>query len=165
MPGLYIRSALDADCEAINEIYNYYVVHSTCTYQTEPEPIASRRTWFAAHGPAHPVIVAEVNGAVVGWGSLSRFHPRAAYARTVENAVYVHHEHLGRGIGKAILAELVDRAGKLGHHTIIALISAEQGASIALHEKLGFARAGLIHEAGFKFGRWLDVAYLQKMVT
>jgi phosphinothricin acetyltransferase len=164
MVGLHIRSAVDTDCEAINDIYNHYVIHSTCTYQTEPEPIAGRRAWFAAHGSDHPVIVAELNGALVGWGSLSRFHPRAAYARTVENAVYVHHEHQGHGIGKAILVELIDRAGKLGHHTIIALVSAEQGASIALHEKFGFERAGLIKEAGFKFGRWLDVVYLQRML-
>jgi len=111
------------------------------------------------------VTVAEMAGLVVGWGSLSRFHPRAAYARTVENTVYVHHEQLGRGIGKGILVDLVDRAKALEHHTIIALISAEQSASVALHAKLGFAHSGLIKEAGHKFGRWLDVAYMQKMLS
>lgn len=164
MSDLTIRLATEVDCAAINDIYNHYVIHSTCTYQTEPETIESRRAWFAAHGPAYPVTVAEVNGVIVGWGSLSRFHPRAAYARTVENAVYVDHAHQGRGIGKAILVDLVDRAKALQHHTVIALISAEQTASIALHSKFGFVHAGLIQEAGFKFDQWLDVVYMQKML-
>jgi len=162
--GLGIRLAVETDCPAINDIYNYYVSHSTCTYQTEPETIESRRGWFAAHGPGHPVTVAEMDGVIVGWGSLSRFHPRAAYARTVENAVYVHHAYQKRGIGNAIVVDLLGRARALQHHTIIALISAEQTASISLHSKLGFTHAGLIKEAGFKFDQWLDVVYMQKML-
>jgi L-amino acid N-acyltransferase YncA len=165
MTDIQIRLAAQADCAAINDIYNYYVIHSTCTYQTEPEPIEGRMAWFANHGPVHPVTVAELNGTVVGWGALSRFHPRAAYARSVENAVYVHHEHHGKGIGKAIMLDLLDRARELKHHTVIALISGEQTASLALHEKLGFTRAGLIKEAGYKMQTWLNVVYLQKMLT
>jgi phosphinothricin acetyltransferase len=159
-----IRLAVESDCSAINDIYNHYVIHSTCTYQTEPESIEGRRTWFATHGPMHPITVAELDGAIVGWGSLSRFHPRSAYARTVEDTIYVHHDHHGKGIGKAIMIDLIDRARAVGHHTIIALISAEQTASIALHEKLGFAHAGTIREAGYKFDQWLDVVYMQKMI-
>ena len=160
-----IRLATALDCAAINDIYNYYVIHSTCTYQTETETLESRQAWFANHGPTHPVTVAEVDGVIVGWGSLSRFHPRAAYARTVENAVYVHHQHHGRGIGKQIVRDLIARATALGHHTIVALISGEQTASIRLHEKSGFTRSGMLKEAGFKSNIWLDVVYLQKMLT
>jgi L-amino acid N-acyltransferase YncA len=159
-----IRLATDADCAAINDIYNHYVATSTCTYQTEPESLESRQNWLAGHGPAHPAVVAEVDGNITGWGSLSRFHPRAAYARTVEIAVYIHHSQQSRGIGQAIELDLLARAKMLEHHTVIALISAEQSASLALHAKLGFSRVGLIKEAGFKFNRWLDVVYMQKML-
>jgi len=164
MSGIAIRLATAADLERINEIYNHYVLHSTCTYQTEPEPIEGRRAWFAAHGTAHPVTVAEEDGRVVGWGSLSPFHRRAAYGRTVENSVYVDPTHHRRGIGRALLVDLIDRATRLGHHAIIALIDAEQLPSIAIHEKLGFERVGHLKEVGFKFERWLDVIYMQRLL-
>ena len=160
----HIRLATEADLPAIHDVYNHFVVHSTCTYQTDVEPIATRRAWFAGRGPEHPVTVAEVDGGIVGWGALSRFHPRAAYGRTVENAVYVRHDVHRRGVGRALLADLIDRAGRLGHHTIIALVDGEQVGSLALHERLGFARAGRLRQAGFKFDRWLDVVYLQRML-
>jgi phosphinothricin acetyltransferase len=160
-----VRLADTEDLYAINDIYNYYVLHSTCTYQIAPETIESRRTWFAAHGAAHPVTVATNNsGIVVGWGALSRFHAREAYDRTVENAVYVHHDHHRQGIGRKIVGDLMARASALGHHTIIAGISADQTASITLHAGLGFVQVGLLKEVGFKFDRWLDVIYMQKMV-
>src|SRR5271165_5534433 len=108
-----IRSATESDLVAINDIYNHYVLHSTCTYQEEPEPLEGRRQWFAHHGPRHPVIVAEEQGRVVGWGSLSAFHPRSAYRNTVENSVYVHHEQHRRGLGSRLLKDLIDRARAL----------------------------------------------------
>ena len=159
-----IRLATAADLPAIHELYNHYVLHSTCTYQTEVEPLSAREAWFAARGPEHPVTVAEVDGTVVAWGALSRFHPRSAYRRTVENAVYVRHDSHRQGVGRAVLADLIERAAALGHHTIVALVDGEQAGSLALHERLGFERAGRIREAGFKFDRWLDVVYLQRMV-
>src|SRR5580693_8200181 len=99
-----IGLAAEADLAAINDIYNHYVLHSTCTYQEEPEPIERRRDWFAHHGVPHPIIVAEAEGEVVGWGSLSAFHARSAYRRTVEDSIYVHHEQQRRGIGSLLLA-------------------------------------------------------------
>ncbi len=159
-----IRLATEADLPAIHDLYNHYVLCSTCTYQTEVEPLGVRQAWFAARGPEHPVTVAEQNGEVVAWGALSRFHARSAYGRTVENAVYVRHDRHRRGVGRAVLADLLDRGRSLGHHTVVALVSAEQAGSLALHEGLGFARAGHLREAGFKFGRWLDVVYLQRML-
>src|SRR5438477_3224947 len=101
--GLNIRLASAADLADINAIYNHYVLHSTCTYQTEPETMEARRAWFEHHGARHPITVAEESGQIVGWGSLSRFHARAAYAQTVENSVYVDHRLHRRGIGRALL--------------------------------------------------------------
>jgi len=164
MSNVRIRPATVDDLERINDIYNHYVLHSTCTYQTEPEAIEGRRAWFDHHGEKHPVTVAEEGGRVVGWGSLSRFHARAAYARTVENSVYVDPLLHRRGIGRLLLADLLDRARALGHHTIIAGIDAEQTASVAIHAAMGFVRVALLNEVGFKFGRWLHVIYMQKML-
>jgi L-amino acid N-acyltransferase len=161
---LTIRLATPSDLPTINAIYNHYVLHSTCTYQTEPETPDARAAWFASHGPAHPVTVAEIDGEVVGWGSLSAFHRRAAYARTVENSLYVRHDRHRRGIGRALLDDLVRRATDLGHHTIIAGISADQAPSIVLHDRAGFVEVARLKEVGHKFGRWLDVVYLQLML-
>ena len=156
-----IRPARESDLAAINAIYNHYVLHSTCTYQVTPETGEARLAWFRGHGENHPVTVAEVDGEVVGWASLNRYHPREAYARTVENSVYVRHDRHRRGIGRALLADLIGRARQLGHHTILAGISAEQEASIALHEVFGFQKAAHLRELGWKQGAWLDVVFLQ----
>ena len=160
-----IRAAAPADLGAINEIYNHYVLHSTCTYQEEPESLQGRRQWFEHHGDRHPVIVAEVAGQVLGWGSLSAYHARSAYRHTVENSVYVHYQHHRRGIGSRLLQELITRARELGHRAIIAGIDADQSASVALHAKFGFAEAGRLKQVGFKFGRWLDVTYMELLLN
>jgi L-amino acid N-acyltransferase YncA len=159
-----IRPATPADLPAINAIYNHYVLHSTCTYQTEPSTEAERLEWFQHHGEKHPVIVAEEDGQVIGWGSLSRFHPRAAYGHSVEDSVYLHHEWLGRGLGSVILEELLRLAKALGHHTVLGGIDADQKGSVALHAKFGFVKVSHLKEVGFKQGRWLDVIWMQKML-
>jgi L-amino acid N-acyltransferase len=156
-----IRPAVESDLAAINDIYNHYVLHSTCTYQEEPEPPDGRRRWFSHHGDKHPVIVAEAGGQVVGWGSLSAYHARSAYRHTVESSVYVHHQHHRHGIGSLLLQELIVRARSLGHRVIIAGIDREQTASVALHSKFHFEKVGHFKQAGFKFGRWLDVIYME----
>ena len=165
MRELSLRHAIASDLPAINGIYNHCVLHSTCTYQTEPETPEARADWFARHdAKTHPVIVAERQGSVIGWGSLSRFHPRAAYSRTVENSVYVDEAHQRQGVGFALLEDLIRLARVAGHHTIIAGIDAEQAASVALHARLGFERAAYLSEVGYKFDRWLHVIYMQRMV-
>jgi len=157
-----LRLAMSGDLSAINAIYTHSVLHSTATYQTEPSTDAERAVWFAAHGPQHPVIVAELDDRVVGWGSLSLFHARAAFNHTVEESVYVHQDFHRRGIGTAILTDLLARAIALGHHRVIAAISGDQEPSLALHRALGFVECGRLSEVGFKFGRWLDVVYLEQ---
>jgi phosphinothricin acetyltransferase len=158
---MMIRAATQDDLTAINDIYNYYVSNSTCTYQEEPEKIESRQQWFAKHGARHPITVAEIDGRIVGWGSLSAYHERSAYRNTVENSVYVHPEFHRRGIGAAILADLIVRARAIGHRAIIAGIDAEQTASVALHAKFGFQHVGHLKQVGLKFNRWLDVIYME----
>ena len=164
MQPAVIRSAKESDLAAINDIYNHYVLCSTCTYQEEPESIEDRRRWFARHGEAHPIIVAEAEGRIVGWGSLSAYHARSAYRRTVENSVYVHPEFHRRGIGSDLLKELIIHARDQGHHVIIAAIDAEQPASVALHERFGFSKVGHMKHLGFKFNRWLDVIYMELLL-
>jgi phosphinothricin acetyltransferase len=164
LPMPRIRLAAEADLPAINDIYNHYVRHSSCTYQTEPTTLAEREIWFEAHGAKHPATVAVIDGIIVGWASISRFRSRSAYDHTVENAVYVKHDLHRRGIGSALLSDSIERAKQVGHHTIIAVIDAEQSGSIALHLKHGFVQVGYLTEAGRKFQRWLDVVYLQRML-
>ena len=155
-----------ADLPAINDIYNYYVPRSTCTYQLEPETVEARQAWFAAHRPdKYPVTVAEIAGQIVGWGSLSKFRDRAAYDGSVEASVYIHHEHHRRGLGRALLVDLIERARASGFHTLIGGASADQTASVALQESLGFTRIGQFKEVGYKFGQWLDVVFLQLMLN
>jgi L-amino acid N-acyltransferase len=162
--SMSLRLATAADLAAINAIYNHYVEHSTCTYQTEPETPAGRQKWFDAHDAEYPVTVAEIDGQVVGWASLSKYHLRAAYKPTVENSVYVHHAFQRRGLGRALLEDLIARASALGYHSIIAGISADQSASVTLHSQLGFVKVGQLREVGYKFDRWLDVLYMQRML-
>lgn len=160
-----IRCAILDDLEAINDIYNYFVLRSTCTYQIEPETLDGRLDWFNHRSDKHPIIVAtDETGTLVGWGVLRPFHARAAYSRTVENSIYVHPDHQRKGIGRALLAELIARARIHGYHTIIACIDAEQLASLAFHADAGFTQVARLHEVGRKFDRWLDVIYMQKML-
>jgi L-amino acid N-acyltransferase YncA len=156
-----LRAMAEADLAAVNAIYNHYVLHSTCTYQLEPESDEGRAAWFREHGATHPLLVAEEDDRVVGWASLSRYHSRCGYASTVEDSIYVDQALHRRGIGGALLAALVPRARALGHHVIVAGIDAEQPGSVALHARFGFVESGRMREVGRKFGRWLDVIYMQ----
>jgi L-amino acid N-acyltransferase len=160
-----LRLATQADLPAINDIYNFYVERSTCTYQLEPETLPDREAWFRDHPPEkYPVIVAENGRAILGWGSLSRFRPRAAYAPTVEASIYIHPDHHRRGLGRKLLVELIGRARQAGFHSLIGGASADQTASLALQESLGLKPVAHFREVGFKFGQWLDVIYMQLML-
>ena len=172
-----VRLATALDLAAIESIYDHYVHNSTCTFQLESEPFSAREAWFSSHDERHPVTVATLSRregdaldgrsggeVVVGWASISVYNSRCGYASTVENSVYVRAGQHGRGIGRALLTDCIARAEAIGHHTIIAGVGAEQTPSLALHESLGFVRVALLREVGFKFGRWLDVVYLQKML-
>ena len=160
-----IRLATSADLPAINDIYNYYVLRSTCTYQLEPEPLEARQEWFAKHPPEkYPVTVAEMGGDVVAWGSLSKFRDRAAYDGSVEASIYVRHDMHRQGLGRALLVDLIERAKQIGFHTLIGGASADQTASLRLQESLGFEHVAHFKEVGYKFDQWLDVVFLQLML-
>jgi L-amino acid N-acyltransferase len=162
-----IREATGIDLAAIDDIFNHYVRTSTCTFQVEPTTPEQRRAWFAAHGPDHPVLVFEdelladgprvAGRAIAGWASLNPYNPREAYGHTVELSVYVRPDQQRRGVARALLGELLAQARVVGHHVVLAQVSADQEASLALHRSSGFREVGRLTEVGFKFDRWLDV--------
>jgi phosphinothricin acetyltransferase len=164
MTGFSIRPAKPGDLASIADIYNHYVLQSTCTFQTEPDTLEGRKEWLDLRGDRYPVLVAEVGGEVVGWGSLSRFHPRSSAWHTLEDSVYVRHDMRGKGIGKALLYGLIERGRALGFHSIVAGIAHDQPASIALHEKLGFREVAHLREVGYKQDTWIDVKMFQLML-
>ncbi len=161
---MLVRLANLADAEAIRAIYNDEVLHSTSTFDLRPRTAAQQRRWIEHHQGAHPAVVAVSDGVVAGFGSLSLFRDRPAYATTVEDSVYVGTDHRGRGVGRALLDELVRVASAHGFHTVVARVSGDNAPSIALHAACGFVEVGVEREVGRKFGRWLDVTVLQLML-
>lgn len=161
---MIVRAAAIEDAAAICAIYNREVQESTVTFDLVPRTIEEQRRWITDRAGVHAAVVAEIDGTVVGFGSLSPYRDRPAYATTVEDSVYVHRDHHGRGVGKAILTELVRLAGAHGFHAVMARIVGGHEASISLHTSLGFAVVGHEREVGRKFGRWLDVVLMQLLI-
>jgi L-amino acid N-acyltransferase len=159
-----IRLAERADLPAINAIYNHFVMHSTCTYDEDLTTEAERDAWFELHRGTYPATVAVIEDEVIGWASLSSYRTRGAYRFTVENSVYVREDRQRRGIGGELLADLIVRARELELHSIVAGIDSEQEGSILLHEKHGFVTVAHLQQVGYKFRRWLDVVFMQKML-
>lgn len=170
MNSIIIRPAVRSDCQGILEIYNDAVLKTTASYDEEPRPLQHRLDWFDAHARDRmPVFVAEERlndrrPRIVGWSALNKYHDRAGYRFTAENSVYVAEELRGRGLGGRLLGPLIPAARECNLHVIIAVIDAANEASLRLHARFGFERAGLFREVGFKFGRWLDVAYLVRRI-
>jgi len=159
-----IRPASPPDAEAINDIQNHYVVHSTATFLTEPFTLAQRLAWLEGRSPAHPVRVATAEGKVVGWSALGEFRSRPAYRHTTEFSIYLRPQWHRRGIGRALLADLTARAHALGHHALVGGCCSESRAILALLEAEGFSKVAHFPEVGYKFGRWLDVVFMQKLL-
>ena len=162
MDDLVIRRAHLGDAARIAEIYNYYVLYSAATFDTEPKTAEDRMRWLEQHDDQHPVLVGSIDGHVVVWGSLTRWSSRPAWRHTVEVSVYVDNEATGRGIGPAMTEALVTEAREAGHHALIGQIVAENAASLATSEHLGFERVGVLREVGRKFDRWLDVVLVER---
>jgi L-amino acid N-acyltransferase len=161
-----IRLVERRDAEAIRAIYNTEVGETTVTFDLVPRTLDAQVEWIDEHTGAHPAIVAveEGTGQVVGFGSLSPFRDRPAYSITVEDSVYVRRDRRGTGIGKCLLEELLRLAADHGFHSVIARIVGHHESSIRLHERCGFVLVGTEREVGRKFGRWLDVVELQRML-
>lgn len=160
------RLASSADAEAIAAIYNLEVETTTNTFDLEPRTLAEQLAWLERHTGAHPAVVAEDPETleIMGFGSLSTYRARPAYATTVEDSVYVASGARGRGVGRLILGALLELAADHGFHAVIARVVGENQASIGLHEACGFTLVGVEREVGRKHGRWLDVVELQRML-
>jgi phosphinothricin acetyltransferase len=159
-----LRPATNADLPAINDIFNHYVKTSPAIYQIEPWSAEQRAAWFVEHDARHPVIVAVHEGQLLGWGSLSQYSARCGYRFTVEDSVYVQPEQRSRGVGRALLNELLAAGWARGCHSVIAMIDSEQEASLQLHRRAGFVQVAHLKEVGYKFDRWRDVLFLQRLL-
>jgi phosphinothricin acetyltransferase len=159
-----VRVARLDDAEAMRAIYNVEVETSSVTFDLVPRSLADQRAWLAARSGAHTALVAEQGGTVVGFGSLSPYRDRPAYATSVEDSVYVHKDHQGKGVGRLLLTGLVDAAKASGFHAVFARIVGGHEASIGLHAALGFEIVGTEREVGRKFGRWLDVVVMERLL-
>ena len=165
MTAVQIRDADDSDLPAITEIHNHAVVHTTAIWNEDAVDVADRAAWLADRtARGYPVIVAVDDSGLVGYASYAQWRPHSGYKHTVEHSVYVRGDQRGRGIGKTLMAELIERARAAGLHVMIGGIESGNVASIVLHERLGFAEVGRMPQVGAKFGRWLDLSMLQLML-
>ncbi|MDH3301312.1 MAG: GNAT family N-acetyltransferase [Acidimicrobiia bacterium] len=163
---MLIRLATLDDARALNDIYNPQVLESTRTLDLVARTVDQQRAWIDARSGGLAVLVAEDrgDGEVIGFGSLSFYRDRPGYRTSVEDSVYVAEGHQGKGVGGALLAALVDAAQTRGFHAMFARIVGPQEASVALHERHGFELVGVEREVARKFGRWHDVALMQRLL-
>jgi len=162
--GATIRAAIEADLAAITGIYRDAVLHGTASYELEPPGLAEMRGRFeAVAGGGFPYIVAEEAGGVLGYAYAAPFRQRPAYRFTLEDSIYIAPAAKRRGIGRALLARLIEESTRLGFRQMIAVIGdgSADSPSVILHEKLGFAHCGRLEGSGFKHGRWLDTTFMQ----
>ena len=160
-----IRDATEADLPRVLEILNHAIVHTTAVWSLSPVTLDNRQAWLrdrAANG--FPVLVADDRGDVAGFASYGVFRAYEGFKHTVEHSVYVHESARGRGIGRLLLTALIAHAKARGVHVMVGVIDAENAASIALHKSAGFVEAGVLRESGRKFGRWLDMLSMQKIL-
>lgn len=158
-----LRTATADDAEAIAAIYAHHVRHGTASFDdAAPDALFWREKVEAVTARGWPFLVAAEAGGIAGYAYATQFRDRAAYAHTCENSIYVHPDRLGCGIGKRLLAALIDQAAAAGFRQMIAVIGGAEPASAALHRACGFREAGRMKEVGYKFGRWLDTLYMQR---
>ena len=160
---MIVRPAAAQDLPAIQSIYAHHVLHGLASFEEVPPPVEEMRRRYEdvlAHGL--PYLAAEENGEVLGYGYCSLYRTRSAYRYTLEDSIYVKEGRQGRGVGKAVLGQLIERCTALNYRQIVAVIGdSANAASIRLHASLGFLRAGVLRSTGYKFGRWVDSVYMQ----
>ena len=160
-----IRDAIETDMPAILAIHNEVIATSTAIYSETPSTLAERIDWWRSRiASGFPVIVSEDDSGLVGYASFGEFRGRPGYRFTVEHSIYVRQDRRGSGAGAVLMTDLIDRARAAGKHVMIAGVDAENEASIRFHERLGFERVARFKEVGYKFGRWLDLVFLQLML-
>lgn len=159
---MLIRHALKEDCGAIAEIYNHAVLHTAAIWNDKTVDTDNRIAWFEARQFAgYPVLVSEQHGIVTGYASFGNWRDFDGFRHTVEHSVYVHPVYQGKGVGRLLLTELIAHARQLGKHMMVAAIESRNLASISLHDTLGFVTTGQMPQVGTKFGRWLDLTFMQ----
>jgi phosphinothricin acetyltransferase len=163
--AIAIRDATAADLPGILEIYNEVIATTTAVYREEPASLEERHRWWRDRlAQGYPLLVAEEAGGVAGFASFGDFRIWPCYRHTVEHSVHVRRERRGCGLGSALVTALIPRAARLGKHIMIAGVDADNAGSIRMHERLGFERVAHLREVGFKFGRWLDLVFLQRLI-
>jgi L-amino acid N-acyltransferase YncA len=161
-----IRPAVVTDAEAVLEIYNAEVLGSIATFDLVPRSIEEQRAWITDRSGAHAVLICEdENGVICGFGALSPYRDRSGYSTTVEDSVYVHADHRGKGLGRLILDAVVETARAHGFHAVMAKIAGGHQVSIDLHLAAGFDIVGREREVGRKFGKWLDVVLMEQLLS
>lgn len=163
-----VRDAAYADLPGILAIYNEIIRTSSAVYTEQEASLVDRRAWLEARQEqGFPVLVAEdpADGSVLGYSTFGDFRPWPGYRHTVEHSVYVRADARGRGLGGALVERLFGRASALGKHVMVAGIDAANPASIRMHERLGFEQVGTLREVGTKFGRWLDLVFMQRFLA
>ncbi|HEY5745207.1 MAG TPA: GNAT family N-acetyltransferase [Chryseolinea sp.] len=157
-----LRPATQADVQSMLDIFNEAIINTTAVYYYEPNTLDMRQAWYDDKMKNDiPVLIAEVNGHVAGFASYGEFRTRPAYKYTVEHSVYVHPDFRKRGIARKLLEALIAIAKQKDIHLLVAGIDGENAVSIRLHEQLGFEHAGHIRQVAYKFGRWLDLVFMQ----
>jgi L-amino acid N-acyltransferase YncA len=157
-----VRNATEEDLPAMLEIYNEIILNTLAVWHEQAHTLAMRKEWFALKKEqGFPVLVAESQGVILGFATIATFRPWSGFRFTVENSVYVRPENRGQGVAKLLLPALIDAAKQLNIHAIVAGIEATNDISIALHEKFGFIEVAHFKEVGFKFGRWMDLKFMQ----
>ena len=163
--NITIRDATMADAEGIRAIYNAEVSGSTVTFDLTERSLDDQKRWLGEHLGAYPALVAGTDdGRIAGFASATPYRDRPAYRTTVEDSVYVHRDFRGLGLGLVLLVALVDRCSERGFHSMIARVVGGHAASVDLHQKVGFEVIGTEREVGRKFGRWLDVVSMQRLL-
>ena len=160
-----VRDAGEADLPAILAIYNHAVLNETSIWNDDISDLADRRVWWESRvSRGFPVYVADVDGAVAGYGTFAEFRANQGYRFSVEHSVYVAVPEQRRGIGSVLLTRLIAEARQLNMHAMVGGIAADNAASIALHLRFGFVETARMPQVGFKFGRWLDLVLMQKLL-
>ncbi|MEZ4504727.1 MAG: arsinothricin resistance N-acetyltransferase ArsN1 family A [Thermomicrobiales bacterium] len=163
-PHIRIRLAQPTDAPAITDIYNQGIRDRLATLETEERTAEERAAWLAARDARHPVYIAELDGAVVAWGSLNSFNPRPAYQWVADFSVYVDRAHRGHGLGGAMLDHLIAEATSLGFHKLVLAAFPFNEAGMRLYQSRGFRTVGIYHEQGQLDGRWVDTIVMEKLL-
>jgi phosphinothricin acetyltransferase len=162
MTDFILRDATEADLPALLAIYNHAVAETTAIWNETLVDLANRQAWFDLRkSRGFPILIADIEGVIAGYASYGDWRPFDGFRQSVEHSVYVEKDFYGRGIGKALMAALIERARVADIHVMVAAIEAGNTGSIALHKSLGFRLVGTHHEVGKKFGRWLDLTMME----